>query len=58
MKRKLIKFCGCGHCKRGMHTRLGGFKVRCAIRKNRHNAKAALKKGNEVTFTTGCEYTD
>ena len=58
MKRKLIKFCGCGYCKRGMHTRLGGFKVRYAIRQNRHNTKAALKKGNEVTFTTSAGYTD
>ena len=58
MKRKMVKFCGCGHCKRGMHTRCGGLIVRAAIRKNRHNAKAALKKGKEVEFTTSCEYTD
>jgi len=54
----MVKFCGCPSCKRGMHTPTGGEVVRAAIRKNRHNAKVALKKGNEVTFTVGCEYTD
>lgn len=53
-----MKFCGCKHCRRGMHCKYGGEIVRVTVRKARRKAKQDLKQGKEPEPTISVPYTD
>lgn len=53
-----IKGCSCGSCRRGMHTKSGGFLVQKIIRKIRHAVKRSLRKGEEPPPCHSRGYTD
>lgn len=54
-----MKFCGCRGCRVGMHRgSWGGAVVRRAVRRFRHAAKVALKRGDTPDRIAGVPYTD
>ncbi len=43
-----LKKCSCKACRKGLHTKAGGFTARAAQRKDRKTVKEALKKGTRT----------
>ncbi len=58
IKCKPMKGCGCRMCRRGMHTKGGGWLVQKAIRKARHAAKVKLRRGEEAEMKFSIGWTD
>jgi hypothetical protein len=54
-----LKGCSCKQCKTGKHAGPKATRpVRFAVRRDRHNAKQALKEGAEPQRATSTGYTD
>ncbi len=53
-----LKKCSCKACRKGLHTKAGGFTARAAQRKDRKTVKEALKKGEEPPKAGSVTYTD
>jgi hypothetical protein len=56
-----LKFCGCRHCKYGMHhSKWGEHVVKYTIRKWRHKTKQMLKQGRwyDLPDKVSVPYTD
>jgi hypothetical protein len=54
-----MKFCGCKWCRAGRSTAWSKRAVRAIVRKMRHNARRALKRGDDdVDTTESVPYTD
>lgn len=53
-----LKFCGCTSCKRGKHSPAAKTRTRLVVRKNRHDAKVALRHGEETMNMSSAGRTD
>ena len=53
-----MKFCSCKACKAGRHRAGAKSTTKRAVRRFRHKAKAAVKKGEEPPTATSIPYTD